>query len=249
MAHNDHVKETNRIHEASRTAPQNAAALAVFVVTGATLSDLSFDGREALRRVLEQSEYGSVAQAVAALALFAHPDTVAQTRNRAIFPAVRFKPKQEQRRQFGRRGQRIVWLDDNAVPNAVFDWCQGLARRPRDLQLNHIYPRSSDPDCFSALPNLCRTPSFLAKLTDHDPIAAALLRRRSYDLYGWLPDGETLPEEPEGYKALIWAPPLPAVPNLEATLRKAIAGRQSDFIRITREIGWCFSDGAPDPTT
>lgn len=217
-------------------------------MTGATLFELGFDGRAALKRVLEHSEYGGIGQAIASLTLFAHPDTVRQTGNQAIFPAVRFRPKLEARRQIGRRGDRAVWLDDNAAPNAVFDMCHGFSRRPRDLQLNHIYPNSSDPDCFSALPNLCRTPSFLAKLTDHDPSASAILRRRSYDLYGWRPAGEAIPAEPDNYSGLVWAPTLAAVPNLEETLARAIAGRQSDYARIVREIGWCFSNGVPDPT-
>lgn len=234
MAHKAREDETYRIQNEAR------------VVSGPTLTDLAFDGRLALTRVLEQSDYGGVAQAVAALTLFPHPETVRQTGNRAIFPAVRCRSNNERRRFEERDGKRL-WLDDNALPIAVFDWSQRMPRRLRDLQLNHLYARSDDPDCFTALPNLCRTPSFLAKLSDHDDTAQALLRRRSYELYGWRPAGEPIPVKPPSYDELVWAPPLPPVSDLEHVMRKAIARRRRDCLRIAAEAGWLFSGGEPDP--
>lgn len=216
-------------------------------MTGATLQDLKFDGRAALVRVLEASEYGGVPQAIASLTLFAHPDTVRQTGAAALFPVVRSIGRDDRGDYVEREGRRLR-LDDNAAPIAAFDWCHGFGRAPRDLQLNHIYARRDDPESFTALPNVCRTPSFLAKLTDQDPIAQALLKRRSYDLYGWRPDGEPIPDEPAGYGALIWAPTLPAVDDVEATLRTLMARRPASFCTcVAREIGWRFSGGMPDP--
>lgn len=121
--------------------------------------------------------------------------------------------------------------------------------RWRDIQLNHVWSRSMDPDAFTAPANLCAAPSFLAKLTDHDPIITALLRRRAFDLYGWTPAGEAEPVTPEGYHELKWAPPLPSVLDLESALRSRLKSQlRSTACQIAREIGWAFSAGTPDAT-
>ncbi|MGF7215991.1 hypothetical protein GGR92_002156 [Spirosoma lacussanchae] len=52
------------------------------------LQDFNFSGFSALESVLEKT-YGGVAQALASLTLFAHPETVAQIGNRALFPIIR----------------------------------------------------------------------------------------------------------------------------------------------------------------
>lgn len=116
----------------------------------------------------------------------------------------------------------------------------------RDVQLNHIWSRSSDPDCFTAPANLCAAPSFLAKLTDHDEEIGALLRRRAFDL--WRPASEAKPPQPPGYAGVDWAEPLAPVTNLEAALRRRlIAKPKSTASQTAREIGWAFSDLQPDP--
>jgi hypothetical protein len=55
----------------------------------------------------------------------------------------------------------------------------------RALDSNHVYDDSRNPDTHTCLANLCVTPSFLAKLTDHDPEIRDLLRYRVWDIYGW----------------------------------------------------------------
>lgn len=118
----------------------------------------------------------------------------------------------------------------------------------RDVQLNHIWSRSNDPDCFTAPANLCAAPSFLAKLTDHDEDIAALLRRRAFELYGWRPAGEDPPQRPHNYTELDWAPPLAPVANLEMALRRQLMAKpRSTAAQIARQIGWAFSDFQPDP--
>ncbi|MEQ1812096.1 MAG: hypothetical protein ABL889_19365, partial [Terricaulis sp.] len=117
----------------------------------------------------------------------------------------------------------------------------------QDVQLNHIWPRSDDWRAFTAPANLAAAPSFLAKLTDHDPEIAALLRYRAIDLYGWAPSGEPAPPCPPGYHALVWADPLPATLNLEATLRARLRAKpKCAAALIAREIGWAFSGFQPD---
>lgn len=210
-----------------------------------TLAEHRCDGRAALASVLESSVYRTAAQAIASLTLFTHPDTVRQIPGGgALFPAVRdFK----RRRTLGEVAGRRVGYDDNETAHDAFGWCNLGMPRWRDIQLNHIWSRSTDPDAFTAPANLCAAPSFLAKLTDHDPNIAALLRRRAFDLYGWTPPGDIAPDAPEGYDALAWVPPLPAVLDLESALRERLKSQpRSTACQIAREIGWAFSAGFPD---
>lgn len=210
-----------------------------------TLAEQGCDGRAALALVLASSVYRTPAQAVASLTLFTHPDTVAQIPGGgALFPVVR---DFERRRTLGEIPGRRVGFDDNEAAHAAFGWCNPGMPRWRDIQLNHIWSRSSDADAFTAPANLCAAPSFLSKLTDHDPGIAALLRRRAFDLYGWLPQGETEPPVPSDYDQLIWASPLAPVAGLESALRSRLASKpRSTACQTAREIGWAFSGGRPD---
>lgn len=210
-----------------------------------TLAEQGCDGRAALALVLASSIYKTPAQAVASLTLFTHPDTVAQIPGLgALFPAVRnFK----HRRKLGEIAGRRVGFDDNEAAHDAFGWCNPGMPRWRDIQLNHIWARSTDPDAFTAPANLCAAPSFLAKLTDHDPGISALLRRRAFDLYGWTPHNEPEPPAPPGYGSLVWAQPLAPVIGLEAVLRRRLAAQpRSTACQVAREIGWAFSGGSPD---
>ena len=212
----------------------------------ATFSDLRLDGVAALEVVIAASPYRTVEQAVASLTVFSHPDTVRQTGCRPFVRTVRDAPR---RGQVEERGGLIVALDDNKSPTDAFLWCNGLRTRPREAQFNHVYANSADPASYTSLANLCVTPSFIAKLTDTDQRARALLRYRAFDLYGWVPSGSTVPEPPSGYDGLEWAPPLPPVADVEAVSRAVMARRPKDrTVQIARRIGWVFSDFEVDAT-
>ncbi len=212
-----------------------------------TLAEQCCDGRATLALVLASSVYQTPAQAVASLTLFTNPATIAQIPGHgALFPAIR-DPKQ--RRTLGEIAGRRVGFDDNEAAHDAFGWCNPGMPRWRDIQLNHIWPRSTDPDAFTAPANLCAAPSFLSKLTDHDPTIAALLRRRAFELYGWTPQGESEPPISPGFAQLVWAEPLPPVDDLETLLRRRLVSQsKSTAAQIARHIGWAFSFGIPDPS-
>jgi hypothetical protein len=138
-----------------------------------TLPTFQFNGRAALVHVIERSEYRSLAQAVASLTVFAHPDTVTQTQGRNLFRVVRLR----QQRDRGTFAEVVgcdgrVMLDDNRAPAVAFEWTHGIRDRP-GVQVNHVWQRSQDVSASTALANLCLTPTFFAKLTDtDDPIRA-----------------------------------------------------------------------------
>jgi hypothetical protein len=220
--------------------PRLAAEFAIPHEHARTLAEFGFDGRAALESLIATSRYRSAAQAVASLALFTHPDTVSQTKGAALFPTVRGPPG-----QYGEVGGRRVMFDDNKSPTDAFLWANGLNRRGRDTQFNHVYAVSQDIGSYTALPNIVMTPAFIAKLTDTDPEIRGLLAWRSFDLYGWFPQDHDPPVRPSGYAALEWAAPLPAVPALEERLVIIMARRQKDrTVMASRTLGWLYSLGA-----
>ena len=81
---------------------------------------------------------------MASLALFSHPDTVAQTHGDALFRIVRGP--------FPKRGQIVpsddgkpVLLDDNTGPTDAFIWANRIRRGMyTDVQFCHVWSQSGD---------------------------------------------------------------------------------------------------------
>jgi hypothetical protein len=110
-------------------------------VTLPTLPTFQLNGRYALVSVIEQSEYRSLAQAVASLTALAHPQTVAQTDNRNVFRVI----LRGQQRDVGTFAEvpscdGRVMLDDNRSPAVAFEWLHIIRERP-DVQVNHVWQR------------------------------------------------------------------------------------------------------------
>lgn len=203
-----------------------------------TLAEFGFDGQTALAALIGASRYGTVAQAVASLAVFSHPQTVAQTRGQALFPTIRGTPG-----EFVEIDGRRLMSDDNRSPTDAFRWANGLGTRSRDTQLNHVYSVSRNPDAYTSLANLVLTPAFLAKLTDTNAAVQDLLRWRAYDLYGWTPAGHEAPQRPADYAALEWAVPLPPTADLPARLEAALQRTPKSRTTIAaRRLGWLFGE-------
>lgn len=206
------------------------------------------DGVALLARMIRRAGYESVLAAVAHHAVFLHPDTVAQTGGEALFPVAR---NMVMRGKFGELPDgRQAMFDDNTSPTNAYLWAARLARSEiRDVQFNHVWPASNDRDAYTALWNVCMTPAFLSKTTDgsNHPEVIAALRYRAYLLYGALPHDQVVPEKPEGFDELRWAPFPGAVTNLEATLRNRLrSSPKSRTVIGCRKIGWLYSGWEPD---
>lgn len=203
-----------------------------------TLEDFGYDGRSVLATIVASSRYKTVAQAVASLTLFSHPVTVAQTEGKALFPAIRGPH---------RVGEVIevdgkqVFLDDNRSPTEAFLWSNGLRSRGRDIQFNHVWATSQDPEAYTALPNLCMTPACIAKLTDTDAEICRLLEYRSFELFSWVPKGTKPPTKPDGFDELDWANPLPPVDRLKEQLLSAMSTKTKNrTVQAAHKLGWLF---------
>ncbi|HAP77953.1 MAG TPA: hypothetical protein DCR14_17965 [Acidimicrobiaceae bacterium] len=208
------------------------------------------DGVEQLATVLRQAGYESTLHAVAAHTRFLHPATVEQTGGQAVFATVRRDARQpgEQVGTIGTLDGQQVMFDDNSSPTSAYLWAAGHGRG-RDMQFNHVWQASRNREAYTALWNLCATPAFLAKTTDgrNHPEVIRALQRRSYDLYGCLPNGATPPTAPDGYDELEWAPMPEPIADLESTYRRAMHSKPKDRVTIScRTIGWLYSKWQPD---
>ena len=189
---------------------------------------------------------------VAKYTVFLHPDTVKQTNGEALFRIARTRDSARRGHIIDRPDGSKVMVDDNTSPTLAFKWAAQQERGP-DIQFNHIYKGTNDPDLYTALWNICVTPAFLAKLTDvkrHADVVAAL-KRKSFDLYGYLPEGEPVPEPPDGYDRLEkkWREHPRPVPCLKSVLRDRLKrAPKSRPAKACREIGWYFSGWEPDHT-
>jgi len=201
-----------------------------------------FNGNSILRDLTKQAGYPSLAHLVAKHTLFTHPDTVKQTHNQNLFRIIR---------NASRRGEMVDYSDgkkvmycDNEGPNRAFVWSNGGIKY-QDVQLNHIYSDSQNVNVYTSLANLCMTPAFIAKLTDTDLEIKALLKYRSFDLYGFYLEKE--PIRPIDYESLNWMPFLPSLTDLEKYLQsRLISSKKSRSSTSAREIGWLFSNFEPD---
>ncbi|MGH7870127.1 MAG: hypothetical protein ACREP9_21425 [Candidatus Dormibacteraceae bacterium] len=89
------------------------------------------DGVAMLDDVLQRARYASIVAAVAQHTVFLHPDTVAQTHNKAVFPVIRNASRRGQLLTLS--GGRKVMLDDNTSPTFAF-LCAAGRGNGRDIQ-------------------------------------------------------------------------------------------------------------------
>lgn len=205
-----------------------------------TLANHKFNGESALAEILRESEYKGIEQSIASLTLFTHPITVAPSQGKALFRIRRYKSGEE-------RGQIVkdeqVLLCDNDSPTRTFLWANQMSHNQfAEVQFNHIYQISYDPRYYTSLSNICVTPAFLSKLTDKNDRIKALLKYRSYDLYGVYPDGFPTPTKPNGYEHLVWAETCTPNPNLKMVIEsRLMANAKSRIAESVRNFGWLLN--------
>lgn len=235
-----------RLLEAVVFSPADAAIAEESTITRPTMKKQAvLDGVSALSAFAERAGYASIVDAVAAHTIFLHPDTVAQTGGEPLFPVIRDPTR---RGVVDSVADVVVMYDDNTTPTRAYLW--SAQRSPgRDVQYNHLWGDPRNPSTYTALWNLAVTPAFLAKTTDgsNHPDVVAALRYRSYELFGYYPDGEAAPIRPSKYERLTWPEMPEAVSDLEAVLRARLADApKSRPATAARELGWLYSNWMPD---
>ena len=211
-----------------------------------TLADFKNDGHRALVEALASSEWGTVEQALASLAVFASPSTVQETKHQPVFRIIRGA---RQRGEIDYENRLMFDQDGNHGPIFAFCWATGFDGDKNYLQFNHIYggSASKNVEFFTNLANICVTPSFLAKFTDRHCVE--LLRFRAWRPFGLRSPQGAIPLKPDGYDRLEWAPPLGFLNNVGGRMRDIMSTKPRDSLtRSVRELGWVFSSFEPDPT-
>ncbi len=198
------------------------------------------DGAAAVAALTDEIVEG-VLPLVARTSVFLHPDTVRQAPG-ALFPVVRGKITER-----GRMGStdagRLVMFCDNASPRDAFLWAADRSwAAGNPVQFNHVWARSKDPDCYTALWNVFCSPKVFAGLTDAAGPVRDTVQFHAWNLYGQLPAGVDAPMEPPWYAGLQWAEHPPPVEDLANLLRSRLATRPKHRAAIAaREIGWLFA--------
>lgn len=104
-----------------------------------------------------------------------------------------------------------VYYDCNHYPNKQMkDMAYDSYRvELKDYHTCHVWRNScKDGDNYTCYANLVLLPSALSSMSDYSTYIISVLKYRSYDLYKWLPDGEPIPEKPDGYPEM-WVYPIP----------------------------------------
>ncbi|MFZ3131629.1 MAG: hypothetical protein WA125_11145 [Desulfosporosinus sp.] len=102
-----------------------------------------------------------------------------------------------------KRGEIVdgVKLDDNTCANQAIKRAVGIPNHCLvGFESCHIWPNTCyDPQYHTTIANLVLIPRAIAGLSDHDPEVQAVLQYRSYELYGWYPEGQQCPSKPAFY--------------------------------------------------
>lgn len=209
----------------------------------------TYDATDLLRTACRRHGI-DLAVLVAETALWAHPEVhrrlMMENGTGAFFPGQR-----RARSGSGEsRGTLVdgVRLDDNGAANQTIKKAIGLKpEHVRGFEACHLWPRTAyDERCHTVVANLVLLPRALAGMSDHDPEILAVLQFRSFELYGWHPQGMDAPERPTGYPSC-WRDPEPFTPEVALILARR-------FANSTRQPGdrpmrWEEDDVAARPST
>ena len=155
-------------------------------------ASLMFDGNEILDEVTTSLRI-DLASLVAGSAFWAPCE---ENIGVAKYPNVRRARASEKRRT------KVdgVMLDDNSVANKVLKKALNCFGKFNGFTACHIWPNTCyDARYHTALTNLVLLPSGLSSLTDHNGEIEKCLQYRSWELYGWCPDGNAPPPKPKNY--------------------------------------------------
>jgi hypothetical protein len=202
---------------------------------------LLYDGNRSFDRVIQAAGL-TKAQLLAKFTLFSLPQVVAESKNKAVFRIIR---DPERRGEYD--DDQRVFLDDNTTPKDLFIKANALGVKTKNLgnHFNHIYRLSGYVEYYTSLANICMTPSFISRLTDSDEECKAILRYRSYRLYGnFFPEGFHEPHKPDGYDQLeeLWPKPKKIVGLREVVTKWLDKAKKSRAALSAQRYGWLFSE-------
>lgn len=93
-----------------------------------------------------------------------------------------------------------IRIDDNTYANRAIKIAISNSVKFKNYMVCHIWPDTTyDERYHTLLANLVLIPRILANLSDHCAAVIAVLKYRSYELYGWHPEKTDAPQRPSYY--------------------------------------------------
>lgn len=177
---------------------------------------------------------------VASTGIWAHPNVhgrwLRESNGGTSGKTRRYRPGQKEK-----VGQVIdgVRLDNNTYANNAIKRATGLGRSADGFETCHIWPKTCYDERYHTAPaNLVLLPRAIASLSDHDLEVQQALQYRSFELYGWWPEGEVQPGRPEFYPTE-WREPEPDPTKAPKKAgERAQATRDWSTVLPSRIVGW-----------
>jgi hypothetical protein len=178
----------------------------------------SFDASNMLSVIDEEL----LVQLIAQTAIFAHLDTVEQVKN-SLLGRKENRPNNGAKnvtaswdnctsiRNKKLRGQTIngIYQDNNtranqAIKRSILYTVKASFRDLKGFEACHIWGLTNDPRYYTSVMNLVLVPRALASLTDHSETVKDALKYRAFELFGFVPAGQSEPKMPKNYNKLQW---------------------------------------------
>jgi|SRR5690554_369090 len=164
------------------------------------MSKKEFDGNEHLIEALKKLNIDLVSL-IAETSIWASQEACRiienETGSSTRYPTVR------RGKHYERKGEIIdgIRIDDNTYANNAIKNAIGINRKDiKNFDTCHIYPNTCyDERYHTKIENLVLMPNSIAKLSDHFDDVKNALKYRAYELYGWYPEEEKIPERPANY--------------------------------------------------
>lgn len=154
------------------------------------------DGDEITSLDMFQSIEPRLIDIIAATAIWVSPDKISLN---PIYPDTKRGRAKE-------KGKIIdgIRIDDNTYANVAIKKAISGSIDFKNYMVCHIWPGTTyDERYHTLLANLVLIPRILANLSDYFNAVIDVLKYRSYELYGWHPEGTEVPQRPS-YYPLVW---------------------------------------------
>ena len=150
------------------------------------------DGDEITSLDMFQSIEPKLIDIIAAIAIWVSPDKISMN---PVYPDTKRGRAKE-------KGNVVdgIRIDDNTYANVAIKKAMSGSIDFKNYMVCHIWPGTTyDERYHTLLANLVLIPRILANLSDYFNAVIDVLKYRSYELYGWHPDGTEVPQRPSYY--------------------------------------------------
>ncbi|MCM1153564.1 MAG: hypothetical protein NC328_07930 [Muribaculum sp.] len=156
------------------------------------MGKITINGRDVLSSAIDESIRSMLMELVARTSIWVPKGKVKDT---PVYPNVKRGRKED-------KGCEIagIKIDDNTYANVAIKKAISKDVKFEDFEVCHIWPGTTyDEHYHTLLQNLVMLPRALAALSDHMEDVISVLKYRAWELYGWHPADEQIPQKPVFY--------------------------------------------------